>query len=305
MLNSATASSNPSPYPRIGLAMLSWRAPETIRRTLSALTLLESHIFSDRVIFFQEISNEDRSVAAQYGMRAVGNNSNRGIREGIKAAITHCEADIVLFLECDCLQLESLVSAEAQICCAAHHIAQGDLHVCRLRHTRRPGEDFSGYKKFLRYWPSSTETRLFQKTICAARRVLRPAKATRLIGNAVMDSPDADQRFPEWIDKLDSGLMRINSRVIPWTNQSILVNKSWFLETLLPYAESHMRSQLLNGYPYLEPELNCRWWRQQKFRVGQSLPGIFTHHRLDRPQGDQKTLIHESVSHERPVGIAS
>ena len=304
MITPAMQSLSRSQAAKIGLCMLSWRAPETIKKTLSALTLLDSHIFSDRLIFFQEISEADRAVAAQYGMRAVGNNRNLGIREGIKSAVANCQADLVLFLECDCLQLESLAVAEAQISCAAHYIADQRLHVCRLRHTQRPGEDYSGYRKFLRYWPSIQEARQSQRLVCAVRRLLRPWKATRLIGQAVMDSHEAHRRFPQWIEKIECGLMRMNSRVIPWTNQSILVDKSWFLETLLPYAETHPRSQLLNGFPYLEPELNCRWWRRQEFKVGQSLPGIFTHHRLDRPVGDQKTLIHEKVADERQVLLA-
>ena len=260
-----------------------------------ALESIPKELFEDRVIFFQEISEEDRCVAAKFGFRAEGNNKNQGIREGIKSAVSACQADVVLYLENDCLLIESGEDAKRQILRAAQRISQGELNVCRMRHARNPGHDYSGYKKFLRYWSSERETRFLQKLLCGTRRLLRPDKAIKFIGQAVMESDQPHLRFPKWIKELEPGLMRVSSRVIPWTNQAILVDKAWILSTLFPYAEAHPRSASVNGFQSLEPPLNCRWWRNQNFSVGQSLPGLFTHHRVDRPVGDQKTLIHEEI----------
>lgn len=278
-----------SPVIKPGIALLAWKAPETLARTLDALSVIPADFFQDRVIFFQEISDEDRAVAKKYGFRAEGNDANQGIREGIKSAISCCQADVVLFLECDCLLYGDLDNVVAQLNAATQSIVTGQTVTVRFRHTLEPGCDFLGVKKFSRYWPVSDGS---DSVIKFVRRLIRPSKANRLIGHAMYAVKHPEDAFPNKISKLSDTLYLFDSSVSAWTNQSVMVNKEWFLNTLIPYAESHPTSRMVNGFPDLEKEVNCKWWRNNKFKLGQSVPGVFTHHRSDRPEEDEKTLIH-------------
>ena len=89
-----------------------------------------------------------------------------------------------------------------------------------------------------------------------------------------------ERLFPKYIWKTGDGMYIVDSKVINWTNQSILTTKRFFLQ-MLDYADQHPRSRTVNGFQDMEKPLNCRWWRRQHFKIGVS-DGLFTHQRLDR-----------------------
>ncbi|MFC1467966.1 hypothetical protein ACFLQY_04705 [Verrucomicrobiota bacterium] len=275
-----------------GIGILAWKAHKTLENTLSALTdQIPASCFLDAVVFCQEITDEDRAVAQKYGFRAEGNSRNVGILGGIKGAVSAVQADVVLFLECDCLLIEGKDVARQSLAAAADDLLNDKLDVVRLRHLKDPGEDYCSTLKYLRYWSyGSTEPSRFLPWL---RRMLRPEKATRLIGESCRVCSNPEEVFPNKISRLPSGNLCVDSASLSWTNQSIMFCKAWFLETIIPYAEAHPRSRGVNGFPDLEKEMNCRWWRKQGFKIGWANPGLFTHYRVDRPDGDQKVYIHK------------
>ena len=111
-----------------------------------------------------------------------------------------------------------------------------------------------------------------------------------MIGEACLVHKNAQQKFPSEIELLPSSHYKISSRNLNWTNQSIMFRKDWFLDTIIPFAESQNSSRFVNGFPDLEKELNCHWWRKQDFKVGWANPGLFTHQRFDRPAEDEKNI---------------
>lgn len=275
------------------LAFLSWRAPLTLRQTLEAFFgRVNVSDFSDAYVYFQEISIEDRQMAEDFSLRVFGNDRNLGIREGIKQAVLSASTPYVLFLENDCRLLKGIDRRDFlfQLERGLRDMEKFQLHVMRFRHRFHPGADYGGIQKFLEYWPQEPAS---DSSVLKMKRILRREKAVRLAGQSVYVDEFPEQRFADscdWISRLPSGNLRVSSGVMPWTNQSILIDREKFLNELMPYAEAHPTSRSVNGFPDLEKELNCRWWRKSKFSVGVSDPGLFGHVRLDRSQDDEKLV---------------
>lgn len=275
---------------KYGIVFLSWRSPLSLALSLKALQPLYDHKdVIDRVIFFQEINEEDYALSDEYGFRAIGNDKNVGIMEGMLRAVEGVNADVVLYLECDCLFMADVGYAKQALKQAAVSLIKNELDVMRLRHLRHPGADYTPWK-YLRYWPDRGGS---DSWITRLRRIFRPGKARRLIGESCLVHDHPDQLFPNEIRNVNNSYFSMSSRVINWTNQSIMFRKKWFLETIIPYAQAHPSSRRVNGFSDLEKELNGRWWRKQQFRVGWANPGLFTHQRMDRPRKDEKNIHYE------------
>ena len=270
---------------QLGVVFLSWRAPKTLRASLQSFSEnLSSELFADALVYGQELTQDDCDIANEFGFRAAGNQRNVGILAGMKQAVAATRADYILYLECDCALIASREKAANSLANSLHALSMNQIDVMRLRHLRYAGADYTP-KKHIRYWPDSTGKETFVKKI---RRFVRPYKARRLIGEACLLHSCAEKRFPAYIYRLNSGAYCMRSKYINWTNQSIMFKKDWFLNNIIPYAESNLSSRSVNGYPDLEKEMNCSWWRKQNFKVGWDDPGLFTHKRHDRPLGDEK-----------------
>jgi hypothetical protein len=272
----------------IGVVFLTWRAPDTLGQSLERFSeALAVQSFGDAVVFCQEMTEADSQMAESYGFRAVGNEKNVGILGGMKSAVEASRSENILYLECDCLLVDGVPNTASTLETAASAIKSGELDVMRLRSLKSPGLDYTPYKH-LRYWPDADRQDSLAKKL---RRLLRPAKARKLIGEGCLVHPQAEEVFPRYIKRLPNGHYCIDSEVLNWTNQSIMFRKDWFLNTIIPYAEAHPSSRTVNGFQDLEKELNSSWWRQQHFKVGWADPGLFTHSRLDRPSGDEKLRL--------------
>ena len=272
----------------IGISILTWRSPKTLASTLKNLKrVLPINQFGDAFVFAQELNHEDKKVANENGFRIEGNSKNIGIMGGMKEAILRSRMEIILYLECDCLILEDSSTSSNLVSLSAQCLRSKRLDVMNLRHLRNPGKDFD-LSKFKNYWPLENDSFL-ERSIKFFKRMIRPTKANKLIGHSCLVHDRADKYFPNDIT-LDCCFYELSSKNLNWTNQSIMVRKNWMLDTIFPFAESNSTSRRDNGFPNLERELNCSWWRRQKFRIGWANPGLFTHQRLDRPEGDDKAF---------------
>ncbi|MBE8158681.1 MAG: hypothetical protein HAW59_04760 [Betaproteobacteria bacterium] len=273
----------------VGMGILSWRAPATLRATLESYRQGELFsLFSQTLIFFQEISAEDRAVAAEFGLRAEGSKTNIGIRDGMKKIAELLETDYVLHLENDLPLVADKETAHKEMAAALANIESGKTVFYRMDERKAPSENIA---KYMRYYPASVLNQQ-DNLIRRLRRLLRPAKARRLIGLAAYADKNPHLRFPQYIRRLDGGHLAVNSAVLNWANRAPLYPRRRFLEEIIPFAEKHPTSRTLNGRQDLEKELNCRWWRNRDYSIGICRPGLFAHRRLDRPENDEKRGLH-------------
>ncbi|MBJ7534385.1 hypothetical protein JDN40_09750 [Rhodomicrobium vannielii ATCC 17100] len=270
----------------VSVGVLSFRAPQTIRNTLARHResgLIDS--VGEFFVWFNELSETDRAIAAEAGVDFAGSTENGGIYGGFRAIAERATKPYVLILEND---ITPLPGADVRGCiesCMADMIAN-DIKIFSLRSLREPGEGII-YRKYLAFFGAVDP---FVPGIAPHRSSLH----TRLWMLAEFGNPDKFRSAatflerepkkvqPKAVQKLPSGNFVTDSRYRNWTNQALLVERRFFLDVICARVESHPDPRLVNGHQDIERALNRWWWRRRRERLGIAGNGVFTHSRLDR-----------------------
>lgn len=274
----------------VGMAILSWKSPKTVRASLQ--TYLDNNLlslFDDVVLCFQEIDDEDRALAEESGIRCVGTEKNTGIQGGFRLAWESLNTDYIIVMENDCPLYVDHAEAAKQLRESLDLLTSGQIDAMRLRSRFRPGEQFRAASIYSRFWkvrdidPRWNNTEKLDNSLSIVklfRRLFRPSKAVRMLGRSLFIERHPEKIFPKYIQRPLENVFIVDSEALPWTNQTTLTSR-YFLGKLLDYADSNPRSRKVNGFQDLEKPLNSTFWRESHFKIGVQL-GIFTHQRLDR-----------------------
>jgi len=260
-----------------------------LRNTLQSWRNVDPALFSERFVFCQEFDERETDCAQEFGYTVAGSPVNLGIQGGFKAMATHGSSQHLMLLENDCVLTRSPTSAADQINIAQQALSTGTIVTMKLECMRYPPDDaWQTSGRFRRYWGCPEPDTLRQRF----RRVLRPSEARSVTGYSIAACEQPELYFPHAVTRRTEGWFQTSSRFLPWSNRSIMVNKSWFLGQLLPFADAHPASHQVNGKDDLEVPVNCpanrHWWRNQNFPIGWLSPGITIHQRLDRDPSDEK-----------------
>lgn len=274
----------------VGVGILSWKSHKTLEKSLQSYEKIGFKNFFDQVkIIFQEISEEDKKLAEKYGYEYVGLENNVGIQGGHRHIFESLNTDYVLVLENDNPIVESHDISYERLLEAITLLNNNTVDIMRLRHRWNFGEGFS-LDKYLDFFDvkelhekynyieiknSSFINSLFK----SINRFFRPDKAKRLAGYSLYCEKEPDKIFPNEVKKIADELYSVNSSIITWTNQSVLLSRDLY-GYLLDYADSHPSSRAANGFQDLEKPLNSKWWRKQNYSIGIG-EGIFSHDRYD------------------------
>lgn len=254
--------------PTFGIGMLCYGRYDTFRAALD--TYQEAGLFdlADEVLIaFNGLDDGARALAGEYDLPFIGSAENSGILGGFKMLAEGLKSDIVLLLENDLPLIESAKEARRQIENARAALASEMVDVFRFRHRIHPGYRDQASWKFLRYYRPSL--------LAQIRRLFRPGKAEKMIGNSIYVYTEPDKVFDQ-IERRPEGWFRISARHITWSNQSIMIRRRFFLDAILAYAEANPSNRTVNGFPDVEKELNSAHWRKSGWHVGADL-GLFTH----------------------------
>lgn len=278
----------PSKLP-IGIAVLSWRSPETIKNSLQTYTRNDFlSMFEDVVLCFQEISDHDRALAKEAGIRHVGKERNEGIMAGFRFAYDSLKTDYIIVLENDCLLRENREVSYQRLTECLELLQTGKADLARVRSRYHPGPPIRAASEYSRFhtiheqakgWADSEELCEDSSFVRWLRRLARPLKARKWIGRSVYIEEHPERKHPEYISRIGDTFI-VDSSVLPWTNQPTLVPRA-LLGELLDFADAHPSSRTVNGFQDFEKSLNCAYWRNKHYRIAVSL-GIFSHQRLDR-----------------------
>lgn len=261
----------------IGFGVLSWRDRETLRHSLESYARENFVSLFDRaLIYFQEIEEEDRAIAAEFGFEAAGDETNRGILGGFKAMAEALDTDYVLLVENDALLVENTRHAARQIKSALSNLRVGAAQVYRMRCRAYPGQQFAIAKR-KRFWPEPGASRA-ANTMAMLRRLLRPGAARRAVGWTVYYRDDAAIRFPDLVRRTPDGDYLISAACLEWSNNTFLINRRFFLDRIIPECERRYAGRGINGMPTIEVEANAPWWRKSGLRIGVG-KGLFEHYR--------------------------
>lgn len=256
----------------IGLGVLSWRGAESLNSTLESYKKTDLFsLFDEVVVFLPDPDDYVLKVAKSFPVRAHTSPDNLGILENIAATASCLSTDYILFVENDCPIIENREEAKKQIQRSLEILERENVVMSRLRSVKTPGQDFDGLQKY---------RALYQSGFAAAlTRFFRPGKVKRLAGYARYDSPEAMARHARYFENLGDGYILVDSHIMPWTNQSILIRREILLETIIPHARQVKTRRGANKLPNLEIELNKgRFWRNSGWKILCG-PGLFTHRR--------------------------
>jgi len=223
------------------LAMLSWGAHRTLINTLESYRTFGIS-GSENIIWFQEITKEDKRIADKYGFKYYGSDRNIGIAQAYKELVTKATEDTFLFLENDWMALESGDRLKLGLELLYSHTAD----VVRYRHRRYPGAPLWTYQ----YKGSEME------------------KLTHLL-DCVHWVDDPHIYFHSFIKRADNGFYLASSQQANWTNNPTMFKTDFLINNILPRI----------GNRDIEVDMQ-QWWEQQDFTVAQDNVGIFTHHRI-------------------------
>ncbi|PHR93187.1 MAG: hypothetical protein COA69_04340 [Robiginitomaculum sp.] len=267
-----------SKYPQgtLGLGTLSWRGAASLRTALKSYGDADFFdLFDDAVIFLPDPDEDTSAVAAQYPYRIETDPQNLGILSGMEEIANRLETEFIFFTENDCPLIEPRAEADRQIGKALELLDQDDVCMVRMRHRKYFGEKFNIYNKYLRYFPTP------DTGSAKLKRFFRRAKAKRLCGNAVYVEANPAEKFPKYITDAGDGFFLVDAQTMSWTNQSIIVRRDFFLNTVLPYCKPVPFRRGANGFKLIEIELNnSKFWTQSGWKIGCG-PGLLTHERAN------------------------
>lgn len=260
----------------LGLGILSWRGHASL--TASLKTYADSNffgLFDECMIFLPDPDDKVMKAAQQHPLRVETSPNNAGILVGMEEIANRLTTDYVFFTENDCPLVTNRTDAKTQIQTALELLSQDKACMARMRSVKNFGETFTIYDKYLRYFPR-------QDTFSAKlNRLFRPDKAKRLCGAAIYVEDQPSQKFPKYITKAGNDFYLVDTQVMPWTNQSILIKRSFFLDTIVPYCKSIPLKRNINGFRSIEIELNrSKFWTQSGWKIACGA-GLLTHQRVN------------------------
>lgn len=230
---------------------MAWKSHRTLTATLGSYArngLFE--ICDDVRIFFQEQSDEDRRLAARFGVPCLGTADNVGIGIGFQRLAETARYDSVLLLEHDWHLVEPREVATRRLA-AGLELLDAGVHCVRYRHRVKYGEphfSIARYKgKELSYYDDWIEL-----------------NHPHLL-DAVHWTRDPDKLWPDKISKAGE-FYRTTSRYGNWTNNPCVYRTSFYLDAVRRFAGSGID---------LERNIS-HWWARQGFAVAQG-EGLFRH----------------------------
>lgn len=257
---------------KLGVGILSWGGLDSLRASLQSYAAADLFsLFDETLLFLPEMTAEGAAVANAFELPYEGSAANLGILGGFKALASAMTSDVLLLLENDCPLIEPKAEAARQLGLARKAVGEGDVVVFRMRHVEKPGQKFAALPKYLRYHGPGR--------LPSLRRALRPQKARRLAGSAVYAEAAPEKRFPDLIERKPEGWLSVSAACLPWTNQSVVVRRDFYLGTIIAQAEARPSPRRVNGFPDIEKEWNAPQWRGSGWRIGVDR-GLFTHERV-------------------------
>jgi hypothetical protein len=274
----------------IGIGILSWKAHDTLCKSLDSYPSEFLSFFHENLIYFSDISDVDKSIADDYGWDCAGG-MNEGIAGGMKRLAENMNTDYILLLQNDNPLCEPVEFACNHIAQAVNMMEEGKADLARMRHRWKVGEGFADVSKYLKYYDPqdvsshyiaeehglpNTKQAPFKKM---TRRLMKPHNAKRFQGRSIFIEDNPENIYPNVIQR-DGEFLMCDSSVLDFTDQCLLISRDQWLNIFMPYVDANPSSRTPNGFQAPEICINGAWWRNSHFKILQG-QGVFTHARYD------------------------
>ncbi len=290
------------------IGVLSWKAHKTLRKTLASYAQARLADAADEFkIFFNEISDEDRALADEFGVDCTGDKRNLGIWGGMDACAKALVGDVILLLQNDCPVVATPEDTVRYLSEGVKLIRTGKADMIRLRHRFNQGDGIS-FRRFYGYWPvhevDPRAARYFDPQLPADAgedtlrrrfmRFMRPFGARRRVIAAIHLEAHPERIYPKWITRAGDFYL-VDSEIVNFSEQPLLISKRLYFE-LSEWCRAHPRHRRINGAPVMEHALNGAWWRRRHFKIGFCDEGVFTHNRFDDSWRPEHTAYNAAIT---------
>jgi len=139
----------------ITIGYLSWKRHDIFKQTLNSHKqngLFDLIPSENRVIFFQEISEEDKKLAELYNCKFIGNKENIGILNAFIELVEACKTEYFIFCENDWNLIENIINTQKIIEDSINLLQNDKANIIRLRHRENSGEPLYSKPKNINEW---------------------------------------------------------------------------------------------------------------------------------------------------------
>ena len=264
----------------IGLGILCWKSYDCLTAQLDTHKkngFLE--LFDEKIVYFQEIDDEGRELANQYGLQAKGRIDNQGIYGGFRGMAESMSSEYVLLLENDHQITKGQESAIKQLNDGLKILKENKAVVVGYEcvsqtHSRKAKNLYN------RFYPDESAN-IIKKTIGKIMRTIKAKKAKIMMTRAPYNIMQPENKLAQYKRDKETNFLLISSRHRTWSNRAFLINKNFFINTILQQVEDSHIQRLINGYKDIQAQLNhSEWWKSQDYTIGIADPGMFTHLRI-------------------------
>ncbi len=240
----------------ISIGMLAWKSGQTLVNTLYSYHLnglLE--MVNDITIFFQETSEEDKTIAHHFGVDYIESNTNIGIGKAFIKLAKNAKTDRILFLEHDWKLIEDKETTYNRLSSGLELINNG-FNLVKYRHRKTPGVPLFSQRPYqgneLNHYDSEMD-------------LVSPHLLESIHW---VDNPEVD-----FIDKItkQGEYFTTTSRWGNWSNNPGLFDTQFYINTVEPFA---------GGGIDLEGKIGG-WWARQDYKVAHG-EGLFKHEDLKK-----------------------
>lgn len=141
----------------ITIGYLTWKRYDILEQTLKSHK--ENGLFEiippeNRIIFFQEISQQDRNIANKYNLNTFGNKKNIGILNAFIELVKNCKTKYFIFCENDWLLIENKELCRNVFNDCIQLLDNNEKNIIKLRHIKNPGSPLYSRPYNINIWLS-------------------------------------------------------------------------------------------------------------------------------------------------------
>lgn len=243
----------------ISIGILSWKSNQTLRNTLESYKrngLFD--VVNDVTIFFQECSNDDISIANEYGIPFIAFEENIGIGRAFIKLSQVSRTDNVLLLEHDWELIEDKKTTFDRLLSGIKFLNSG-YDCIRYRNRKNPG-----YPLFTKNVYEGNELNYYDEILdCTSPHLIECCHWI----------DDLEKVFPDKITKQNDHYVA-SGRWANFTNNPCMYKKKFYLNNIQPFEN---KGSLYGG---LESEFGY-WWVRQDFKVAWG-EGLFKHNDIEK-----------------------
>lgn len=278
--------------PDLSIGVLSFGAHPTLENALRSHKAAGlPSTTDDFFIHFNAMTQADTALAERFEFNSTGSAANTGIYGGFRAIAETARHPYVLILENDIVSITSPDETADALASAVADMKAHGIKAFSMRSRAEPGQGIDvAIAKYARCFAIREPLRgdLQQFRPSALSRAVMAVKYLdfdSFVGAAFFIERDPDIVHPKAIRRLPSGNFATTSRYRKWSNQSLLVERRFFLDVICARVEARPDRRLVHGHQDIERaivggRIGLGWWQRLGVPMGQAGTGCFSHQRL-------------------------